>query len=78
MHGVAGSIVYRFSICDANAGGLPGPQFQALPEPAPLPPLPRPAQQLQMEMPEAASMAPMVAPSGEASAQYQVLHKHPA
>ena len=63
---------------DANAGGLPGPQFQALPEPAPLPPLPRPAQQLQTEMPEAASMAPMAAPAGESSAQYQVHPGHPA
>lgn len=61
----------------ATAGGLPGPQFQALPEPAPLPPLPRPAQQLQTAMPEeASSMAPMAAPAGEASAQYQVYRKH--
>ncbi len=60
------------------AGALPqpGPVFQALPEPAPLPPLPRPAPQLQAAMPDEASsmaaMTPMAAPAGEASAQYQV------
>ena len=57
------------------AGGLPGPQFQALPEPAPLPPLPRPAPQLQTMPAEAmAAMAPMSAMAGEAQpgAQYQV------
>lgn len=40
------------------AGGRGGPTFQALPEPAPLPPLPRPAQ------PEA-TMGPTSAPAGE-------------
>jgi len=51
-----------------SAGGLPGPQFQALPEPAPLPPLPRPAPLLQMEQPAEAfaAMAPMAAPGSEA------------
>ncbi len=56
--------------CHILAGGLPGPQFQALPEPAPLPPLPRPAPMLQMEQPAEANafaaMAPMAAPGGEA------------
>ena len=53
----------------------PGPVFQALPEPAPLPPLPRPAPQLQTMPAEAmAAMAPMSAMAGEAQpgAQYQV------
>ena len=56
----------------ALAGGLPGPQFQALPEPAPLPPLPRPGPELQM-MP-ADAMAPMSAMAGESQpgAQLQV------
>ena len=62
--------------CSA-AGALPqpGPVFQALPEPAPLPPLPRPAPQLQTMPAEAmAAMAPMSAMAGEAQpgAQYQV------
>ena len=59
----------------AGALPLPGPQFQALPEPAPLPPLPRPAPQLQTMPAEAmAAMAPMSAMAGEAQpgAQYQV------
>ena len=58
-----------------HAGGLPGPTFQALPEPAPLPPLPRPAPQLQTMPAEAmAAMAPMSAMAGEAQpgAQLQV------
>lgn len=64
------------------AGGLPGPQFQALPQPAPLPKLPRPSHQLQMEANNdmaAPSMAPMTAPGGEPQpgAQYQVtVHSH--
>ena len=55
------------------AGGLPGPQFQALPQPAPLPRLPRPAHQLEADM-AGPSMAPMTAPGGEPQpgAQYQV------
>ena len=40
--------------------------FQALPEPAPLPPLPRPGQSLQMEQPAEsdafAAMSPMSSP----------------
>ena len=44
------------------AGGEEGPRFQALPEPAPLPPLPRPTQPM--------SDAP--APMAEATADYQV------
>ena len=43
-----------------RAGGEEGPRFQALPEPAPLPPLPRPTQ------PEAA-MSPAGAPAGSAT-----------
>ena len=42
------------------AGGEEGPRFQALPEPAPLPPLPRPTQ------PEAA-MSPASAPAASAT-----------
>ena len=63
---------------NATAGALPqpGPVFEALPEPAPLPQLPRPAPQLQAAMPDEASsmaaMAPMAAPAGEGSAQLQV------
>ena len=63
-------------MCPA-AGALPqpGPAFQALPEPAPLPPLPRPGPQLQTMPAEAmAAMAPMSAMAGEAQpgAQLQV------
>ena len=51
--------------CHAT-GGMGGPVFQALPEPAPLPPLPRPAPMLQMEQPAEsdafAAMSPMNAP----------------
>ncbi len=57
------------------AGGLPGPQFQALPEPAPLPRLPRPDHQLEAEDNDMSpGMAPMTAPGGEPQpgAQYQV------
>ena len=52
-----------------------GPQFQALPQPAPLPRLPRPAHQLEAADDMAGpSMAPMTAPGGEPQpgAQYQV------
>ena len=43
------------------SGGMSGPQFQALPHPAPLPQLPKPAHHLQ-EMPV---QAPEAAPGGE-------------
>ena len=72
----------RTDVVHLAAGALPqpGPVFQALPEPAPLPPLPRPAPQLQAAMPDEASsmaaMTPMGAPAGEASAQYQVNLRH--
>ncbi len=50
------STEFAMTRIDANVGGMPqpGPQFQALPQPGPLPVLPRPAD------------APEGAPAGEA------------
>ena len=72
---VAGSVLTLAKVCYAEVpltrvchttGGMGGPVFQALPEPAPLPPLPRPAPMLQMEQPAEAdtfaAMTPMNAP----------------
>ncbi len=53
-----------------------GPQFQALPQPAPLPRLPRPTHQLEAEDDDMSpGMAPMSAPGGEPQpgAQLQVI-----
>ncbi len=68
MHGVA--CEHHVSTLEVNvntkiyhAGGLPqpGPIFQALPEPLPLPPLPQPERPAQAMSP---GMAPETAPAG--------------
>ena len=60
------------------AGGLPqpGPIFQALPEPLPLPELPQPQRPAEFMTTESPTMAPEAAPGAEAQpgAQFQEHH----